>query len=203
MDNRGAGDSDKPAEDYTTAMMADDAAGLLDNLSILVARVAGISMGSGIAQELALRHPAKVRSLVLISSWARCDSYLREVFRHFQTARRDLSSSDFTRLLQLWIYTPDYFSRQYSELEEAKNSQDPVMPNHAFICQGHACMNHNTLEQLSAIKQACLLTVGEMDIFTPLRFSLEMASRLPHAQLEVFKNGGTAVQNKWDLDKGC
>jgi pimeloyl-ACP methyl ester carboxylesterase len=51
-------------------------------------------------------------------------------------------------------------------------------------------MNHNTLEQLSAIKQACLLTVGEMDIFTPLRFSLEMASRLPHAQLEVFKNGG-------------
>jgi len=190
MDNRGAGDSDKPAEDYTTAMMADDAAGLLENLGIPSARVAGISMGSGIAQELALRHPAKVRSLALISSWARCDSYMREVFLHFQTARRDLSLPDFTRLLQLWIYTPDYFSREYSELEEAKGSEGPVMPNHAFGAQTQACINHNTLERLSAIEQPCLLTVGEMDIFTPLRFSHEMASRLPHAQLEIFKNAG-------------
>jgi pimeloyl-ACP methyl ester carboxylesterase len=190
MDNRGAGDSDKPAEAYTTAMMADDAAGLLDNLSIPAARVAGISMGSGIAQELALRHPAKVRSLVLISSWARCDTYMREVFLHFQTARRNLSSADFTRLLQLWIYTPDYFGREYSELEEAKGGPGPVMLDHAFIAQSHACINHNTLERLGAIKQPCLLTVGEMDIFTPFRFSDEMASRLPHAQLEIFKNAG-------------
>ena len=190
IDNRGAGDSDKPTGDYTTAMMADDAAGLLDELGISSTRVAGISMGSGIAQELALRHPAKVRSLVLVSSWARCDTYMRETFLHFQTARRNLSSSDFTRLLQLWIYAPEYFHSSYSELEDARNSNEPVMAFHAFAAQTQACINHNTLGRLSDIAQPCLLTVGDTDIFTPLRFSQEMVSMLPNAELRVFKNAG-------------
>jgi pimeloyl-ACP methyl ester carboxylesterase len=190
MDNRGSGDSDKPTGDYTTAMMADDAAGLLDELGISSASVAGISMGSGIAQELALRHPDKVKCLVLVSSWARCDSYMRETFLHFQTTRRDLSAPNFTRLLQLWIYAPEYFGSNYSELEDAKNSNGPVMAFHAFAAQTEACINHNTLDRLCDIVQPCLLTVGDTDIFTPLRFSQEMASRLPNAELRVFQNAG-------------
>jgi len=192
LDNRGAGDSDKPEGPYTTSMMADDAAGLLDQLGIPSARVAGISMGSAIAQELALRYPTKVRSMVLISSWARCDSYMKEVFIHFQTARPYLSPADFTRLLQLWIFAPEYFTSSYSELEEAKNGagKGPLMPQHAFAAQCQACINHHALERLSAIKQACLLTVGSEDIFTPPRFTHEMACRLPNAQLKVFPNTG-------------
>jgi pimeloyl-ACP methyl ester carboxylesterase len=58
----------RAAASYTLADMADDAAALLDQLDLSPAHVIGASMGGMIAQTLAARHPASVRSLVSILS---------------------------------------------------------------------------------------------------------------------------------------
>ena len=108
----------KPEGPYTTRMMADDTAGLMQALGIENARVAGISMGSAIAQELALAYPEKVRSLVLISSWSRCDRYTRAVFEHFKKMRALASPADFTQLLQLWIASAPYYEEHFAEMVE-------------------------------------------------------------------------------------
>jgi len=70
FDNRGAGRTDRPDAPYTIAMMAGDAAGLMDALSIERAHILGISMGGRIALELALSCPARVGKLVLVSTSA-------------------------------------------------------------------------------------------------------------------------------------
>src|ERR687898_3510116 len=77
FDNRGAGRTVMPSEPASAAAMADDAAGVLRALDIPSAHVAGFSGGSIISQELALRHPELVRSLVLQSTWPVMDRYLR------------------------------------------------------------------------------------------------------------------------------
>ena len=67
MDVRGHGASAKlyTADAYTPALMAEDAANLLDHLAIARADVMGYSMGGRIAATLAIAHPEKVRTLVI------------------------------------------------------------------------------------------------------------------------------------------
>jgi pimeloyl-ACP methyl ester carboxylesterase len=63
--NRGTGDSDKPQDQTTVRMMADDAVALLDTLGIQKTHIVGISMGGMIAQEIAINYPERVNGLVL------------------------------------------------------------------------------------------------------------------------------------------
>ncbi len=64
-DNRGTGTSARGSVPYTLARLADDAAAILDAESITSAHVLGVSMGGMVAQEFAVRHPARLRGLVL------------------------------------------------------------------------------------------------------------------------------------------
>lgn len=67
-DQRGHGDSDKPQTGYTIEQLAADAVELLDALQIRTATVVGHSMGSFVAQQIAVTAPARVSSLVLVGS---------------------------------------------------------------------------------------------------------------------------------------
>ena len=201
MDNRGAGDSSKPEGPYATKMMADDTAGLMQVLGFENARVAGISMGSAIAQELAFAYPEKVHSLVLVSSWSRCDRYTQAVFEHFKKMRAIVSPADFTQFLQLWISSPAYYEEQFDKMIQDQNkAKDSYMPLQAFEAQCSACSDHNSFDRLDRITVPALLTVGEADIFTPLRLTTEMHERLPNSEMLVFHDRGH-IHHWEDLNK--
>ncbi len=68
FDNRGIGESDKPAGPYTAREMADDALQVLDEAGLESAHVVGASLGGMIAQEVAAAAPARVDRLVLCST---------------------------------------------------------------------------------------------------------------------------------------
>ena len=76
-DLRGLGGSERGSGDMSVASLAADAVGLLDALGIERTHVLGYSLGSAIAQELALAAPERVASAVLLCTWARPDGFQR------------------------------------------------------------------------------------------------------------------------------
>ncbi|MHB8118011.1 MAG: alpha/beta fold hydrolase [Methanothrix sp.] len=69
FDNRGMGYTTASSANFFISQFANDTAGLIDALGIKQANVLGISMGSFIAQELAIEHPEKVKRLILLASY--------------------------------------------------------------------------------------------------------------------------------------
>lgn len=193
VDNRGTGRSDAPPGPYSTQMMADDAAGLLVALRIERTHVAGISMGGAIAQELALSHPELVRSLVLVSTWARCDPYAATILNMFHSVRAACTPAEFTRMVQLWIYAPPFYQdpKRLAELVEKQQAvaERPVSQK-AYAAQCAACVAHDARERLAGIRAPTLITVGEQDIFTPLALSRAIHERIVGSELVVFPGCG-------------
>lgn len=199
IDNRGSGRTDKPDGPYSTRMMAEDTAGLMKALKINVAHVSGISMGSAIAQELAILYPESVKSLILNCSWDQCDHYTNRVFETFKALVATSDPVTFTRNLQLWIFTPAYHNNHLDDLlarEESGNNNPYPMPVHAFQAQCDACITHDTRGKLNKIKVPTLITVGDKDVFTPMHYSERIAKEIETAELRIFNGSGHT--HHWD-----
>ncbi len=196
-DNRGVGFSEKPAGDYSSEMMADDYAGLMDSLGIGRARVVGCSMGSIIAQQLCLRHPQRIQSAVLMCPWARCDRYARSVFEHMKACKAHLDNRQFMEWIQLLIFTKPFWDNDeaYAGLVEGRGDFDanPVpQPLHGLRGQAAACVNHDVRDRLSEISAPCLVIGGRDDIFTPLWMGEEVAEGIPNSDRHFYDGAGHA-----------
>jgi pimeloyl-ACP methyl ester carboxylesterase len=192
-DNRGVGQSSTPDVPYTTAMMADDAAGLLDALGIESAHVVSVSMGGMIAQELALRHPGRVRTLQLHATYGRPDRYMTALSDVWRSVRTTLGREEWLRTVALWLFAPATYNERPHIVELlVQNSLNNPHPQSltGFLRQGDAVRTHDALDRLGDIRCPTLITVAEHDILVPPRFAREIAVRMPHAEFQTMADAG-------------
>ena len=202
-DNRGAGDSDKPAGDYNTIEMAADAMGVIDALGIDKFHVNGISMGGAIAQNIAIAYASRVKSCIITASWAYCDNYMKNVFEMLKTTRSNMSYANFSQMFLLWLYSAETYRNNPEIITESlqNNIIDLFpMPQHAFNSQVAACSRHDTREKLKDITSPVLITAGDKDIFTPIECSKYLNENIKNSRLEVFEKY-THTHHWEDLDR--
>ncbi len=187
FDNRGAGRTPLPEGRLSATTMADDAAALLRTLEISSAHVAGFSMGSAITQELALRHPELVRSLVLVSTYDRPDALFCSQLNFWRWLPEVAPSERaFFEAFFTWVYTPraqaDGTVGQIVEESLAFPHQQPV---EAYQAQVDVCLAHDTSDRLAEIAAPTLVLSGELDIILPPRFGRSVAAGIPNARFDV------------------
>jgi pimeloyl-ACP methyl ester carboxylesterase len=193
FDNPGVGRTTGPRGPYTTELFADVAADLLRQLAIERAHVVGASMGGTIAQQVAVRHPELVRSLVLHCSWWRADSYTAALIRSWQTYAGAAGMLELSRQIWLWVFTPRFFQERpetFAELErEVRENGQSV---EAFCDQAEACIAHQALEEVAQVEAPTLITVGDGDILTPPAHSRAIHERIKGSALHVWPEMGHA-----------
>lgn len=199
VDNRGAGRTPLGDENLTTALMARDVIALLDDLKIDECDIIGISMGSCIAQKVALERPNRVRRLGLVATWARSDSYTRSVLHTLAAVRETGNQRLFNELLRNLIWTPDWIN---SHAVEMTNDLDVPfsMTHEAFGQQATACATHDEMDRLRRIAVPTLVTYGDADIFIRPDLSAAVAEAIPGAERVIFPDAGH-VHHWEDLDR--
>jgi pimeloyl-ACP methyl ester carboxylesterase len=189
FDNRGAGRTAMPQGSVSVEMMADDAAAVLRALDVTSAHVAGFSGGSIIAQELALRHPELVQSLVLQSTWPVADPYLRSWGLFVRWLLKVAPSERaFLEAFFLWIYTPrahndgtvDQFIEEVLAFPHKQTTEDVQR----FL---DALLDHDTSDRLAQIAAPTLVLAGGRDATSRPPLCRAVAELIPGARFEVMQ----------------
>lgn len=195
-DQRGLGRSSKPDEPATMADYGDDAAAVLDHLDWDAAAVIGVSFGGMVAQELTLRHPRRVRRLVLCctsSGGAGGASFPLHELTTLPPGERfaaHLALAD-TRCDTAWQAAhPDEVAAlaAVAEAREAIGTDDAGRRAGARR-QLEARATHDTYDRLAEIEVPTLVCAGTRDGIAPLSNAEALAEAIPGAHLERFDGG--------------
>jgi len=195
IDNRGTGKSDKPAGVWTMGTMADDVIAVLDHAGVDAAFIVGISMGGMIAQHVALRHPSRVRGLVLIATTS---GFLLGALPEAAALARLFSiplggpraARNLGRLLlpkSKWPRAREIF-REWPHAMRGDPTEAGTFAAHIF-----AASTHLVTPRLREIRCPAVVVAGADDVLVPLRNAEVLAREIPRAELEVLADTGHAV----------
>jgi 3-oxoadipate enol-lactonase len=205
FDNRGAGRTDAPDMPYSIRMMSDDTVGLMDVLGIDQAHILGVSMGGYIAQELAIRHPGRARSLILGSTSAGPYQLEAHVLTTWAAAAiKGIGQKTFFQLMLPFIFTDKLFENpdMVQTAVDMIAAHHSVTPAYAIVRQLMACVEHDARGRLGRITVPTLILAGKDDILVPFSLSEELATNIPKAELVVLDGGGhgfnTEVPDKFN-----
>ena len=205
LNSRGVGKSKRLGEAYTMRRMAEDTVGLLDALNIERAHIVGVSLGSMIAQEIAISFPQRLNKLILaattpgMSDTANKDMWDKknaELYRSIGLGEdfnrriiEDPASFDAVKIMV--GLTKNAFGRIVFRIPMTFGSRyyfKKVGPS-GVLDQLRAVSTHNTIDRLNQIKAPTLVLAGTDDKMVPIEFSRIVAQHIPGAKLVEFQKG--------------
>lgn len=192
-DCRGQGESDKPPGPYAPETHCDDLLALLDALELARVHLVGLSNGGLVALLAAAAAPERVKSLVMIDSFARVDARLRFVLSSWRAALEQGGAGLRFDVATPWVWGSAFLAQHEAELgtlREAAAQADTEAV--AALIEGLAGFG-DAREALTRYPGPLLAMVGEDDVLTPPRFSREIVAAAGRGELLLVPEAGHAA----------
>lgn len=192
FDNRGVGRSSVPLPPYSTSSMAEDARAVLDATGAGSAFVFGVSLGGMIAQQLALRHPARVRALALGCTRAghRAPRVGLGALATLVGALRLPPEEAIARTAPL-ILSQQYLDEHPEVVQHWQQlvRREPLR-RRGVIGQLLAAARHDATDGLASLRCRTLAITGDADRLIPAECSRDLVRRIPGATLAILPGAG-------------
>lgn len=187
LDNRGSGRSDVPAGPYSLALMASDAAAVLDAAGVESAHVFGLSMGGMIAQEFALQYSSRVRSLILgCTAAGGATAVHAEAEVNKVLMSRDLTPEQMAQAMRPYVYDS---ATPVEKVEEDLAIRRQWFPKpQGYVAQLQGILAWEAYSRLPQITAPTLVLHGESDQLVPAGNGKLIASRIPGAKLVMLRH---------------
>lgn len=191
FDHRGAGDSDKPANGYTTDALARDVIGLMDKLGIDKAHVAGTSTGGCVLQNLAIDHPGRLRCCIFSNTWAKADEFITRV----QMTRRRIALSygaeEYVKVSSLFTSGAMQFRYDLDKVQDLeRRALATVAPVEILAQRIDMTLAHDRTAELSKIRNPSLIIGTSDDATVPSYQSEDLHKAIAGSRLVLVEEGG-------------
>lgn len=186
-DHRGHGTSDAPANLYTMAELANDASRLIKELDCGPVIWVGLSMGGMVGQELAIRYPELVHSLVIANSTSAYPDNVREVWQQ----RIDKVQAQGIEVIADAVmerYFHEEFRRERPATVATFRRRLVSTDAEGYVGSCNAVGTVDTTSRLPEIKVPVLVIAGELDQGAPVSMSETIVKAIPGAELVVLTN---------------
>jgi pimeloyl-ACP methyl ester carboxylesterase len=192
-DHRGVGRSSSVTDPFAITDLADDAAALIAALGWESAHIVGISMGGMVAQELALRHPERIRTLTLGCTYSGGEGSALTSSHVANKLAEAMMSGDPDRAIASMYevnVSPGYGADQsaYGTFYEMATALPTPVP--VIMLQMQAIAAHDTFDRLQDIAAPTLVIHGTVDEMLPYSNAVLIASRIPNAELVTLEDVG-------------
>ena len=202
MDVRGHGRSAVTPRPYSLDQLADDARDLLDSLKIDKAHWVGLSMGGMIGQAFALRHPQRLRKLVLANTTS---TYGTQGPQMWEARAKAVGEGGMAAVKELAMqrYFTDDFRASSSDIVDRIGAGFLATDPEGYIACCNAIRDLDFSGDLHRIKAPTLVIAGEKDVGTPVAMSKAIADAIPGATLAVIPGAAhlSAVENPEAFNK--
>jgi len=191
FDHRGTGDSDKPADSYSTAAIAEDAVALLDRLGIDRAHVAGTSTGGCVLQNLAIDYPDRLNACVFSNTWVKADEYITRVQMTRKRIALAYGPEEYVKVSSLFTNGAMQFRYDLDKVMELEaRALRTVAPREVLAGRLDMTLSHDRTADLHRVRNPALIVGTRDDATVPFYQSEDLHRAIAGSKLVIVEEGG-------------